>query len=46
MNLQPLLSSIAPLDWAWIAVLGLSMIVGLWRGIVFELMSLAAWVLA
>lgn len=33
-------------DWGLLAVLGLSVIVGLWRGMVFELMSLAGWVVA
>lgn len=37
---------IAPLDWGFAAVLGLSMLVGLWRGLVFELLSLAGWVAA
>ena len=40
------LPSLSPLDWGLLAVLGLSVIVGLRRGIVFELMSLAGWVLA
>lgn len=40
------LPALVPLDWALLAVLGLSLLVGLWRGLVFELMSLAGWVLA
>lgn len=37
---------IAWVDWALIAVLALSVAIGLWRGLVFELMSLAGWVVA
>jgi len=33
-------------DWALLAVLALSVLVGLWRGLVFELMSLVGWVVA
>lgn len=33
-------------DWALAAVLALSVVVGLWRGLVFELMSLVGWVAA
>lgn len=33
-------------DWTLLAVLGLSVVVGLWRGLVFELMSLVGWVVA
>jgi membrane protein required for colicin V production len=33
-------------DWALLAVLGLSVLVGLLRGLVFELMSLAGWLVA
>ena len=40
------LPTLVPLDWALLAVLALSVLVGLWRGLVFELMSLAGWVLA
>jgi membrane protein required for colicin V production len=34
------------IDWALLAVLALSVAVGLWRGFVFELMSLAGWLVA
>lgn len=34
------------LDYAWLAVLGLSVLLGLWRGVIRELFSLAGWVLA
>ena len=34
------------LDWAFLAVLLLSLVIGLWRGLVYELISLAAWVVA
>jgi membrane protein required for colicin V production len=37
---------IALLDWVLLAVLALSTLIGLWRGLVFELLSLAAWLLA
>lgn len=33
-------------DWTLLAVLALSVAVGLWRGLVFELMSLLGWVVA
>ena len=33
----------APLDWALLAVLATSVLVGLWRGLVYELLSLAGW---
>ena len=33
-------------DWTLLAVLGLSVAAGLWRGLVFELMSLVGWVVA
>lgn len=33
-------------DWVLLAILGISAMVGLWRGLVFELMSLAGWVVA
>ena len=34
------------LDYAWLAVLGLSVALGLWRGVIREIFSLAGWVLA
>ncbi|MDT7835593.1 CvpA family protein [Aquabacterium sp. OR-4] len=33
-------------DWALLAVLGVSVLVGLWRGLVYELMSLVGWLVA
>jgi membrane protein required for colicin V production len=33
-------------DWALIAVLAISVVVGLWRGLVFEVLSLVGWVVA
>jgi membrane protein required for colicin V production len=33
-------------DWALLVVMGVSVVVGLWRGLVFELMSLLGWVVA
>ncbi len=38
--------SLGWVDWALLGVLVLSMVVGLWRGVVFELLSLAGWVAA
>lgn len=34
------------IDWALLAVLLLSVLVGVWRGLVFEVMSLIGWVVA
>lgn len=36
----------AALDWGLLAVLLLSLLLGAWRGLVFEVLSLAGWVLA
>ncbi len=33
-------------DWTLLAILALSVVAGLWRGLVFELMSLVGWVVA
>ena len=33
-------------DWALLAVLAISVVVGLWRGLVFEVLSLVGWVVA
>ncbi len=33
-------------DWALLAMLALSVVVGLWRGLVFEVLSLIGWVVA
>lgn len=41
-----LIGGVGWLDWALLAVLVLSVIVGLWRGLVFEIMSLAGWIAA
>ena len=38
------LSSLGWVDWALAAVLVLSIAVGLWRGLVFEVLSLVGWV--
>jgi membrane protein required for colicin V production len=37
---------LATLDWVFLAVLLCSVALGIWRGLVFELMSLAAWFVA
>jgi membrane protein required for colicin V production len=34
------------IDWALLTVLGLSVAIGLWRGFVFECLSLAGWLVA
>jgi membrane protein required for colicin V production len=36
----------ALLDWVFLAVLALSFLIGAWRGLVFEVISLASWVAA
>lgn len=36
----------AALDWILLAVLGASMLLGAWRGLVYEMLSVAAWVAA
>lgn len=36
----------AALDWIFLTVLGASLLIGAWRGLVFELMSLIGWVVA
>ena len=41
-----MLPQLGMVDWVMAAVLALSVLVGLWRGLVFELMSLVGWVVA
>ena len=36
----------AVLDWVFLAVLLLSLMLGAWRGLIFELLSLASWAIA
>lgn len=36
----------AALDWVFIAVLAVSLLIGAWRGLVFELLSLVGWAVA
>lgn len=36
----------AAVDWILVAVLAASMVIGLWRGLVFEVLSLLGWVVA
>ena len=36
----------AALDWIFVTVLAASLLIGAWRGLVFELLSLAGWVAA
>jgi membrane protein required for colicin V production len=38
--------TLSAVDWILLAVLGLSMLLGLWRGLVEEVLSLAGWVAA
>lgn len=40
------LAIITAIDWALLAVLALSLLVGLWRGLVFEVLSVLGWVAA
>jgi membrane protein required for colicin V production len=40
------LSTFGWVDWALLAVLLISVLVGLWRGLVFEVLSLVGWVVA
>lgn len=37
------MADLAVLDWVFLAVLLISLLLGLWRGLVFELFSLCAW---
>lgn len=37
---------ISPIDWLLLGILSVSVVVGLWRGLVFELLSLLGWVVA
>ncbi len=39
-------ASVATIDWLLLAVLVLSLLVGLWRGLVFEVLSVLGWVAA
>jgi membrane protein required for colicin V production len=41
-----MMAALGLVDWALLAVLVLSVLVGLWRGLVFELLSLFGWVVA
>ncbi len=36
----------ATLDWVFAAILVLSLVVGIWRGLVFEVLSVAGWIVA
>lgn len=40
------MQAISAVDWILLAVLGLSLLLGMWRGIVQEVLSLAGWVAA
>jgi len=44
--LRSQLLAIGWVDWVLIAVLAVSVLIGLWRGLVLEVMSLAGWVVA
>ena len=41
-----MVDAIAPLDWVCLAVLLISLLVGAWRGLVVEVLSLLAWIAA
>jgi membrane protein required for colicin V production len=36
----------APLDWVFLAVLGFSFLLGAWRGLVYEVLSVLSWIAA
>ena len=38
--------NVSAVDWSLLAVLGLSLVIGVWRGLVKEVLSLAGWVAA
>lgn len=38
--------SLGWVDWSMLGLLSLSVLIGLWRGLVFELMSLVGWIVA
>ncbi len=40
------MDALGAVDWFLLAVLGLSVIIGVWRGLVFEVLSLLGWVAA
>ena len=40
------MQALSAVDWILLAVLGLSFLVGIWRGIVQEVLSLVGWVAA
>jgi len=42
----PHMAAVSTTDWALLAVLALSLLVGLWRGLVFEVLSVLGWVAA
>ncbi len=37
---------LAPLDWVFVAVLAVSFVVGAWRGLVYEVLSVLSWIAA
>ena len=37
---------LVPLDWVFLAVLAASLVLGLWRGLVYEVLSVISWVAA
>ncbi|MFY8179190.1 MAG: CvpA family protein, partial [Limnohabitans sp.] len=40
------MDNVSAVDWMLLAVLGLSLLLGLWRGFVTEVLSLVGWVAA
>lgn len=44
--MNPAFAGVGWIDWAFLAVMGLSVIVGVVRGLMYEVMSLLGWVLA
>ncbi len=40
------LTNVAALDWLLLAILGMSMLIGAWRGLVYEVLAVLGWVAA
>ena len=40
------MSAVVAMDWVFIGVLLVSMLVGAWRGLVFEVISVVSWIAA
>jgi membrane protein required for colicin V production len=40
------MEAMAPLDWIFLSVLGASFLLGVWRGLVYEVLSVMSWIAA